>query len=595
MPVMSSFSAKHLFITIFALVAVCLGTYYNAVSVPFYLDDISSITSNPRFSDATTYTSLLQVYGMRVVGYISLWWDYQSAGLDVSRYHYVNNSIHALMSVSIFAFVYLLQLAAFRVPKTVTSEVDNHDHRKILWISAAVALLFAVHPLNTQAVTYIVQRLASLTALFYMLCITSYLGFRLTQSIVSKLVLLALTLVFAVLAVLTKQNAVTLPLAIILLELVFFNQLKLKHLAVLAGLSLLAAVGFYSLVPELFHQIVATVDQMTRENKIMTRWEYFTTQLPILWMYIAKAFYPFPLHLEYTYTLETFSLVQKWLAGIAHLIMLAAAILFVKRLPLLSFGVLFFYLAHSVESGIIPITDLVFEHRTYLPNVGLLLALVSLVVLFLEKLAQGRQWVAAASVLALATVTLSSLTVLRNQQWQSPPVFFAHELTYSPTHPRTLHSIAEIMVREGKHDMAMQHLNRLYEVSDGKIDGVMLNTHLSILINQGQYDEALALGKRLLSAKSLHPSARSVILANMGIVYVNLQQHATARPYFDQAVQFGSMSVNSLLAYGYTLYVLDDLAVAQKVVSTILKIQPGEAKAKQLALMIQAKAAVTVQ
>jgi Tfp pilus assembly protein PilF len=177
---------------------------------------------------------------------------------------------------------------------------------------------------------------------------------------------------------------------------------------------------------------------------------------------------------------------------------------------------------------------------------------------------------------------------MRNQQWQSPQIFFTHQLIYNPTHARTLHSLAEIMVSDDKHDMALQYLNRLYEVSDGKIDGIMLNTHLTILINERKYNDALVLGERLL-AKPLHPSARTVILSNMGIIHVNMKQYATARLFFDKANKYGSMQVNALTAYGYSLYVLEDLTLAKRVVSTILRIQPNESKAKQLLLMIQAK------
>jgi tetratricopeptide (TPR) repeat protein len=585
---MPLFSVKHTLILIIAIVIACLGVYYNALSVPFYLDDNSSISRNPNFSDATTYSSLFQVYGMRIVGYITLWWDYQASGLDVRRYHYVNNAIHALMSVSIFVFVYLLQIAAYRTTAAFNAEANNLDHRKILWVSGVVALLFAVHPLNAQAVTYIVQRLASLTALFYVLCMSSYLGFRLTQPLFNKFILSVLTLVFAGLAVFSKQNAVTLPFAIVLLELIFFHRIRLKYLGVLVGVSLLTAIISYGVAPELFQQILAAVDQLTRENKDVTRWDYFSVQLPIIWMYISKIVYPFPLLLEYSFTLESFSGIQRLIAGAAHLGLIGIAILLTKRSPLISFGILFYYLSHSIESGVIPITDLAFEHRTYLPNVGLLIALVSLIVLGLNKLPKNRRVIVAICLTMLAAVALSFLTIMRNQQWQSPQIFFTHQLIYNPTHARTLHSLAEIMVSDDKHDMALQYLNRLYEVSDGKIDGIMLNTHLTILINERKYNDALVLGERLL-AKPLHPSARTVILSNMGIIHVNMKRYATARLFFDKANKYGSMQVNALTAYGYSLYVLEDLTLAKRVVSTILRIQPNESKAKQLLLMIQAK------
>jgi Tfp pilus assembly protein PilF len=564
-----------LLISITAISLVTIGLYYNSLNVPFYLDDIGSITSNPNFTENTTYLSLFHAYGMRFVGYVSLWWDFEAAGLNVTRYHQVNITIHMLASIAVFFFTVLIQIAASR--KLGVAQCG----KKIILISLVVGLLFAVHPLQTQAVTYIVQRLAALTALFYILTLTFYLGFRLSSLVWQKAILLGLVFLFACLAIFTKQNAVTLPFAIVLLELIFFNTVRRKHIVNAALIGLVSLFLVYIVAPEW----LVKIDALTRENKEMTRWEYFTTQLPILWVYISKFFFPYPLHLEYSYTVEYFTNFQKVIAGICHIGVIALAIAFYKRIPILCFGVLFFYLAHSIESGFIPITDLAFEHRNYLPLVGLVLALVACI----EPLTRQSTILVkstAAIVSVIVFIALGTQTVLRNEQWQDPMVFFTHELQHNPTNQRTLHDMVNLMTNNGQYDEAIGYLERLYEVSNGEVHSMVSVTHLSILINQNKAEEAIKLGESLLLA-SLHPHVRSLILSNLAIVYVNQNRYEQAKSYFQEAVEYWKLPVNSLVAYAYTLYQLNELTEAERILVSVLNVQPQEPTANKLIQVIR--------
>jgi tetratricopeptide (TPR) repeat protein len=580
---LKDFSSKPMFfsISLLLLIVACISAYYNSLDVPFYLDDVSSITNNPEFVEGTSFSSLFAAYGMRVVGYMTLWWDYSAAGLDPQRYHIVNVVIHLLSSISVFFFTVLLQQAAARKLKV------EPDSLRVWILSLVVALIFVTHPLQSQAVTYIVQRLASLTALFYIASLTAYMAARLSKTFLAQGLLFLVACCFALLAIFTKQNAVTIPIVILLIELLFFTTLKIRWLIWVPSVLVVVIVALYLMGNESVNSIVNTVDRMTRENQEMTRWQYFSAQLPILWEYVSKFYAPSRLHLEYDYSIDSFSATLKWVSGIAHLCVLFFAIAVVKRFPLISFGIFFYYLAHSVESGLIPITDLAFEHRNYLPNLGLIILTVFAVNLVLQPLNARVQKIALVSVGSLI-ILLSILTFNRNQVWQDPKVFYQNELTHNPTQYRILQSYAEILIAEGSLDEAMVYLNRLYEAADGKVDGAVFNTHLLILMNQRKYEEAIELGSTLLE-KPLHPSARSVILSNLGIIFVNLQDHAKAKPYFDEAIKYGVLPVNSLIAYAYTLYVLNELELAQSIMNRVMRVQPDAPRAQQLIQMIKTK------
>ncbi|WP_034475451.1 tetratricopeptide repeat protein [Aestuariibacter salexigens] len=555
------------------LIATAIGLYFNSLTVPFYLDDEGSIISNPNFVDAS-FASLWQAYGLRVVGYITLWWDFQAVGLETTRYHVVNIAIHAINGLLVFALSrQILSLATDKA--TLPASIN--------WMAFIVALLFISHPLHTQAVTYVVQRLASLVTLFYLLSLCSYIAFRQTEQTFARVGWLLLCAAAALLAVFTKQNAFTLFGVIVLIELLFFFTLTMKRaliLAVAAGFSVIAVL---LAAPDVIQQI----DMLTRENRDMTRWDYFTTQLSVLWVYIGKVFWPYPLMLEYPFKIGSFSTTQTMIAGAAHLALIGFA-LWAKRLsPVITFGVGFYYIAHLIESGVIPITDIAFEHRTYLPDVGLMMAVVALIGVVLTRLPRYQRVISASLVLAIV-VPLSYLTVQRNAQWNDPTVFYAHELKHNPSSARVLHEMAKIHYQKGELNTALAHMDRLYDSADGTLDGIMVNTHLAILISARKYQEGLQLGEKLLQ-KTLHPSARAAVHSNLGVIYANLQQFGQAAAQFKQAEQYGVVPINGSIAYGYSLFVTDQLSEAMRVVQSILMRVPDQPKALQLQQMIAEK------
>ncbi|GGW82230.1 tetratricopeptide repeat protein [Alteromonas halophila] len=565
-------------VALLLIAAACWGVYYSSLSVPFYLDDVSSITANAAFRNATL-ASLYDTYGLRVVGYISLWWDYKQHALDVTPYHITNVFIHLINGWLAFSLAYLLG-------RQVRPDAPQ---LKLIAIATLCGLLFVLHPLQSQAVTYIVQRLAALVTLFYLASLTAYVGFRMSRAVSVKALLLVIAVVMAALALFTKQNAFTLPIVIVALEVVIFRSLSVRYI-VFAGLAALAVVvAGYLIVPDTVGPFLTKVDMLTRENKDMSRFEYFTVQLPVLWMYLSKIVWPWPLQLEFDLRQSSFAVWQIISAAIGHVVILGFAWLAKRRLPLVAFGIFFFYIAHLVESALIPITDLAFEHRNYLPDFGMFLAIATLCVSTTTLLPSSWKMQYKAAVPVVILLLLGYTTYIRNLQWQDPDVFYKNEMALAPTDVRTIHNYAEYKLKQGDTQTALKLLDKMYGAAGGEIDGVMVNTHLAVLINTQQYDKALSLGQKLLESWELAMPARAVINSNMGVIYTNLQQYAKAKPYYDKAIKQGVLPVNSLIAYAYTLFVLNDLDNSEKICKEILRVEPGHQKAKQLLGMIQAK------
>ncbi|RKZ86557.1 MAG: hypothetical protein DRR19_14760, partial [Candidatus Parabeggiatoa sp. nov. 1] len=229
---------------VFLLAIVIALAYGYTLDVPFYLDDFSSIQENPIiYNWQGTLAELWQFAALRIVGYLSFALNYQVHQFQVAGYHIVNIIIHFLTG---FAVLGLLR-GLVRTPalNTVLSE------RTQRWLPLVVALIFVLHPLQIQSVTYIVQRLASLAALFYIAAMACFIQARLNPPFkkggrrVGGIFWTLACILFALLAFFTKQNTVTLPIALLLLELLFFPSPKQRLRLILT--SAVAVVGLGSL------------------------------------------------------------------------------------------------------------------------------------------------------------------------------------------------------------------------------------------------------------------------------------------------------------------------------------------------------------
>ena len=218
-----------LIIVIFGILA-----YANTLQVPFGLDDLSSITLNPVITDLANYLpggSGYEFIPRRWVGYLTFALNYHFGGLNVTGYHIFNLAVHLCVAL----LVYVLVDRTFRTPQLSGSRLVVHSRT----VALLAALFFVAHPLQTQAVTYVVQRLASLATLFYLLSVVCYVLARLrieaqspsktdkkteTEKDLWPIILLFIGAVTAaVLAMQTKEIAFTLPLAVILYEISFFH------------------------------------------------------------------------------------------------------------------------------------------------------------------------------------------------------------------------------------------------------------------------------------------------------------------------------------------------------------------------------------
>jgi protein O-mannosyl-transferase len=583
--------------TVLLAVAVVL-IYGHTLDVPFYLDDFSSIQENPviynwQGSMAEFWQKTLAELGVaaafRIVGYFSFALNYQVHQFQVAGYHVINILIHFLAG---FAILGLLR-GLVRTP--ALNEVLSEEAKR--WLPLVAALIFVLHPLQIQSVTYIVQRLASLAALFYIGAMACFVQARLAERWQSRLLWALSFFLLALFAFFTKQNTFTLLIAFLLLEFIFFQPIQIRIKAIVGlfgfGMVLIVVALVFDQNPALlnffgensfFHKL----DVLTRETTEISRISYLATQMGVLWQYMSLFFWTASSHIDYDNgrflvngffsTNENYHFVARFLdsspiwALIGHLLILALGLLSLRRLPLVAFSILFYYLAHVIESGVIPIRDVIFEHRTYLPNLGLaILCAWLLVVQWPSVLHKGIVDRVTLLVLVLVPVlilfsVLGTATWLRNQIWRDPVALWQHNIEQSPNQQRGWVILGKHLVqrgqaekRQGQLQQSKATLNESIRVlkkaviekvnSDGSRSiSVTPETALNLIVaykTLRQYDEALKWVNRALSLKHrLRPFDQAKFLVNRGNIFFELgrsyqtqNRRTKAKSFYQQSEQ----------------------------------------------------------
>ena len=361
---------------IIIFIIICL--YFPVIQAPFLFDDNSSIVDNT----AIRSLDLKKIYAfepLRFVGYLSFALNFYFFKLNTLSYHLVNISVHILYILFSFLFIKTL----WETPSG--KEVGLSTNEKNLLALAAASVL-AVHPLSTFAVSYIVQRLAVLTALFYVGTLFFYLKARLSQNIRGKISWSLSFILFLTCLLFTKQNSFTIFPQLFFLELFCFNLTPGKRLAFILFLPVLV-LGFYISIRYNFIDL-DEFRTLTMETTQISRIEYLFTQFSVLCFYLKTFFYPVNLALDYQY--PVLKSITNPDVFIPALILTAILLITVwaatkKKFRLIAYGIFFYFTAISIESSIIPIKDVVFLHRTYLPNLGLAFTSIVLTYIILKK------------------------------------------------------------------------------------------------------------------------------------------------------------------------------------------------------------------
>jgi tetratricopeptide (TPR) repeat protein len=457
---------------------------------------------------------------------------------------------------------------------------------------------------QTQAVTYIVQRMTSLATMFYLLSVVFYVRARLSFEARGKsqeargpedlgsstfdlgpwtrrlvpVLLLAGSVFSAVLAMKTKEMAVTLPLAIVLYEALFFKgPWKRRLFYLLPILATLPIVPMSVLAPGVpTGNILSDVGDQLRAQSNMSRLDYLFTQFRVIVTYLRLLVLPVNQNLDYDYPVYmTFFTPPVFLSFLLLAALLAVAVwCYLVTLPasrlthpaslpadpavrLVSFGLLWFFLTLSVESSVIPIADVIFEHRLYLPSVGATAVFATGFFLVSRKISRARAGALSTLVAAFIIVCLGIATSQRNLVWGDEVGLWEDVVSKSPQKPRPYNNLGYALNKAGKpwdaipnfmkaltfapyYADANYNLGRAYLLVDQSAMAIPLlqkairiqpnlagaYSDLGAALNlEGRYQEAATFLEQNLGRLSQMPAAHF----NLGVADINLGNQVAAR------------------------------------------------------------------
>ncbi len=405
--------------------------YSNSFDCSFHFDDLDSIVNNTKIHNLWDVKTWWNFAPSRPVGTFTFALNYHFNQLDVQYYHLVNLIIHLINA----CLVWWLTLLIFSSPAMKDQPIAKN--KKVL--AFLTGLLFVSHPLATQSVTYIIQRLASMAAMFYLLSLVLYVKGRLSnKGNISRTLLFTGSLISAVLAMRTKENAITLPFAILLFEFFFLRtkeySINFRDYRVI--LLIAALLGLILIIPLKFSfSIFKPIPPRLGNAYTLTPLNYLFTQFSVILKYIQLLFLPINQKLDYDFPISnSFFEFRTLLSFMLLLSLIVLAVLSFKRYRIISFGIFWFFLTLSVESGFIPITDVIFEHRTYLPSIGFFLILTSGIYLLLWN-----KYKSIAIFLFMIIIGSNSiLTYERNKVWKDDLSLWNDNIAKTPNLPRAL-------------------------------------------------------------------------------------------------------------------------------------------------------------
>jgi tetratricopeptide (TPR) repeat protein len=384
-------------------------------------------------------------------------------------------------------------------------------------VSLIAAFLWAANPIQTQAVTYIVQRMAALAGLFYIFGLYCFIQGRLSGVTRRRYLWWCGCLISFLLGIASKENAVLLPVALVLTEMVFFQhawpQRPARRWVLWLAVSAVSAIGLTGIF---FLTNGVTLSLFNYDERYFTLWERLLSQPRVLLFYLSQIFYPVPfrLSIEHDFVLST-STFNPWstLPSILAVVLLIALALTKHRSwPYLSFGILFFFLNHLIESSIIPL-ELVFEHRNYIPSMFLFVPLASGLWIILDyyRLRSRRMYPVFATFIMLLIFCLGTGTYVRNMAWESSEALWTDAVRKAPSSGRALAYLAMV---QSEFPGGTQLALRLYEAAlsgtktNKQLEPEIFNNMAALYYDSGDFNQAAHYWEKALEKKPDYADAR---------------------------------------------------------------------------------------
>ena len=572
---------------------ICL-IYSQTLNSSWQMDDYENITANPKIHmDVLNWASIkASLYATpnfenvlyRPVSNFSFALNWLLGKDDVTGYHLVNIAIHII--TALILYLTLIQLLQ-------TPNARRWDQEKLYFIALLSAIFWAIHPIQIQAVTYIVQRMAAMATLFYIIGILCFLKARMAQSRSSRAIFTGLCVLSFLFGLGSKNNAILLPAFLLLIEFIFFQDLsqksvRKKAMIIIVTVAILIAIAGVQLFFEKgFNQIIDPY-----KAKPFSMGQRLLTQPGVLLFYLSQIIYPtadrFSITHDVTYAT---SLFQPWYTIFSIIIvflMIGLSLWRIRKNPILSFAVLFYFGNHVVESTFIAL-EMVFEHRNYLPSLFLFVP----VSIGLQKMLNHYKTIQKSMYYLLICFVCALLigigfsTYIRNWDWRSTQSLWQDAAEKAPKSARPLHNLAwgyyepfgqfekaielyqtALTLRDDQayskaaiynniagiycyklknYDKAVDNARKALEIQpDFLFAQLILSDSLAML---GQYENALAVLNHVMEINPSNPDVHF----HRAFIYMKIKEFELALAHFSQCVHLDPNNWTYLRGIGVCL------------------------------------------
>ena len=431
--------------------------------------------------------------------------------------------------------MFLLVKTTLSLP-AIQLEAKNSD-----WIPFLAALVWLIHPIQTQSVTYVIQRMNSMSSMFYMLSLLAYVRGRLSAKSWRKATLFVIAFVAGAMALLSKEIALTLPVFILIYDWYFLKDYKLDQFKkpvvlvfIIVPLVLVLCFLYYGNIT--FHGIIK--GYAVRDFTLVER---LLTESRVLIFYLSLIMLPLPsrLNLDHDFLISTSAISPpNTIFSIIFLIfLLISAVLLFNNHKILSFGIIWFLGNLAIESTFVPL-EIVFEHRLYLPSTMLIFSLIYTTNNYLPY-----RHLKYALITVIALFLLLS-TYQRNQVWANPVSLWNDCVIKSPGKARVHNNFAVKLTEAGiLPEKAEYHLLQAIRLKPNYSDAY--NNLANLRWSQRRFDEAIQLYSKAIELTPKNP----IFHVNLGHSLVEKQRLQEAREQYRIAMDLAPQNVEAKNSY----------------------------------------------
>lgn len=514
-------------------VAVVLAAvaYANVSEDPFVYDDQLTVVGNPSIRDLGDLKFIVLYDVFRPAVNLSYAVDFARSGLNPRAYHFTNILLH-LVNVALL-FLLSLRMARDRLHKPGAAHLPDVAP---LVIAVTAASLFAVHPMMTEAVTYVSGRSEVLCTVFFLA------GFLLLYRFLTEGSGWRLVVGFGafVCGLASKENAAMLPFVLLAAEWLVFSGTEADHKRRVWRWHL-PFVGFITVAGLIRVVVFMRVEQGA---EAVTMWQNALTEVGVVWRYLALLLVPVGQSIMHPVATVTGAADPGTVLACIGLVIVAALVFLLRRrLPLVCFGVVWFFLLLA-PAHVIPLQEAMAEHRVYTASCGFFLAVGALFAVGLGVV-ERRGWSVvktAAVVLAPVLLVFVTTTSARNKVWADPVLLWGDAAKKAPHTWGANYAYADALRAAGRCDEAVTWYRKAVSLIPGQLSAY-LNQGIC-LAELGRFDEAYGV---LQQARTLAPESPKVH-NNLGTLAARMGRLEEARNHLHDAIRVDPANVQARLS-----------------------------------------------